>query len=309
MKNPQDPRTPQERAYALDESSNGTDPDATRVLHTDDATEAYGRPVTNPTVAYTRYEQWGAQGSEYQPTQAYPSPQGSPSQQGPPSQQPYPPQPGYPPPHGYQPTQVLPGYDPGNPQTAMNPAPGTRGHGIPGQPPTGPAPGTDAGKPRGPRWGLITLAAVVLIALGGTIGFLLSRPDDSTSRVASDRAPATVAPPPTATLPPAPEPTTPGLPLDRIPGGLGEVMGDAGAVVGTITANDGGSITLGVIGGSTVTVVLTPDTEIITLTGDTADSLEVGATAVATGSAVEQGRMTAETVVSASLPSFGGSGR
>ncbi|MXQ78640.1 hypothetical protein GSM98_21010, partial [Rhodococcus rhodochrous] len=72
MTNPQDPRTPQERAYALDESSNGTDDDATRVLHTDDPTEAYGRPVTNPTVAYTRYEQWGAQGSEYQPTQAYP---------------------------------------------------------------------------------------------------------------------------------------------------------------------------------------------------------------------------------------------
>jgi len=89
----------------------------------------------------------------------------------------------------------------------------------------------------------------------------------------------------------------------------GTFVGDAGAVVGTITANDGGSITLGVIGGSTVTVVLTPDTEIITLTGNTADSLEVGATAVATGSAVEQGRMTAQTVVSASLPSFGGSGR
>ncbi|MBS9375505.1 hypothetical protein [Rhodococcus sp. B50] len=289
MTNPQDPRTPQERAYALDESSNGTDDDSTRVLHTDDPTEAYGRPVTNPTVAYTRYEQWGAPGSEYQPTQAYPSSQSHPSQQPYSPQQAYPSQQPYPPPHGYRSTQVFPAQ---------------------GQPPTGPVPGTDPGKsPRGPRWGLIALAAVVLVALGGTIGFLLSRPDDSTSRVASDRAPATVAPPPTATLPPPAEPTTPGLPLDRLPGGLGEVMGDAGAVVGTITANDGGSITLGVIGGSTVTVVLTPDTEIITLTGDTADSLEVGATAVATGSAVDQGRMTAETVVSASLPSFGGSGR
>ncbi|SUE15335.1 membrane protein [Rhodococcus gordoniae] len=283
MTNPQDPRTPQERAYALDESSNGTDDAATRVLHTDDPAEAYGRPVTNPTVAYTRYEQWGTPGSEYRPTQAYPSAQPHPSQQPSPSLQ------GYPPPHGHQPTQVFPAQD---------------------RPPTGPVPGADPGKPpRGPRRGLLALAAVVLVALGGTIGFLLSRPDDSTSRVASDRAPATVAPPPTTTLPPPAEPTTPGLPLDRLPGGLGEVMGDAGAVVGTITANDGGSITLGVIGGSTVTVVLTPDTEIITLTGSTARSLEVGATAVATGSAVEQGRMTAETVVSASLPSFGGSGR
>ncbi len=52
------------------------------------------------------------------------------------------------------------------------------GHGIPGQPPTGPAPGTDAGKPRGPRWGLITLAAVVLIALGGNA----SRPCSTRSR-------------------------------------------------------------------------------------------------------------------------------
>ena len=46
MTNPNDPRTPQERAYPHDEPGD----DETRVLHTDDPTEAYGRPVTNPTL-------------------------------------------------------------------------------------------------------------------------------------------------------------------------------------------------------------------------------------------------------------------
>ena len=298
MTNPQDPRTPQERAYALDESSSEQDADATRVLHTDDPTQAYGRPVSNPTVAYTQYDQWGRPGEEYRATQAYPIPQDHQPTQAHPVPQ------GYQFSQGHQPTQVFPGYQPMQGQPDAPTPPGQ------GYPPAGPVPGQEPGtSPRGPRWGLIALAAVVLVALGGTIGFLLSRPDDSTSRVASDRNPATLAPQPPATLPaPDDESTEPGLPLDGLPGGLGEVMVDVGAVVGTITANDGGSITLSVLGGSAVTVALTPETEIITLSGNTADSLEVGSTAVATGSSGEDGRMTAETVVSASIPSFDGPG-
>ncbi|MGI9210490.1 MAG: hypothetical protein ACR2I3_21280, partial [Rhodococcus sp. (in: high G+C Gram-positive bacteria)] len=97
--------------------------------------------------------------------------------------------------------------------------------------------------------------------------------------------------------------------LDELPGGFGEIIGDSGAVVGTVTANDGGSITISGIGGSLVTVLLTPDTEIITLSGDDPSALAVGSAVIATGTPVESGRMTADTVVSASIPSFDGPGR
>lgn len=289
MTNPNDPRTPQERAYALDEparrsdtpddtrpfedtvSDNSVSDDAvsdhsTRVLHTADPTEAYGRPVSNPTLVYAPYDLDPRAGGEYHPTQAYPV-QGA-----------------YPGPQHY------PGY--------AHP---------PGAPPTGPVPTSGpGGSPRGPRWGLIALASAVLIALGGTIGFLLSRSEAPTGATAS--APTTTVAPP-APVPPLPDAQTPSLPLDRLPGGLGEVMGDTGAVVGTITANDGTSIGVSIIGGSTVTVLLTPDTSIVALGGSTPESLEVGASVVATGSPVRQGQMTAETVISASIPSFDGPGR
>ncbi|UYP18399.1 hypothetical protein OED52_17320 [Rhodococcus sp. Z13] len=307
---PRDPRTPQERAYALDEPEARTqaigDADATRVLHTDDPTVAYGRPVTNPTLPYTQYQPtqyqpMGRPDEEYRPTQAYPPPAGYQPTQAYPTQA-YPTQ-AYP--TQAYPTQGYPvqGYPP-----AGTPPPGST---PPGSTPPGSTPNPEPGKsPRGPRWGLIALAAVVLIALGGTVGYLLSRTEETPGRSASGPNTATLVPAPPAETRPSPPPSpSEELPLDRLPGGIGEIMEDAGAVVGTITANDGTSITLEVVGGTTVTVLLTPETAIITLTGDTPDSLRVGATAVATGSAVEGGRMTADTVISASIPSFGGPGR
>ncbi len=175
-------------------------------------------------------------------------------------------------------------------------------------PPDGPyAPAEPPKSPRGPRWGLLLLAAAVLIVLGGTAGFLLSRSETSDS--ATGTRPFTT-PAPTAPVSPGPSPEAmPSQPLDELPGGLGEIIGDSGAVVGTVTANDGGSITISGIGGSLVTVLLTPDTEIITLSGDDPSALVVGSAVIATGTPVESGRMTADTVVSASIPSFDGPGR
>ncbi|MEE2031334.1 hypothetical protein [Rhodococcus chondri] len=263
MTNPKDPRTPQERAYSLDESGD----DDTRVLYTSDPTEAYGRPVSNPTLVYPQYD------PRFDPA----APQPNPTQQlG---------QPGYPPPQ-YQP----PGYQP------------------PGAPPAEPDP--ESRRPRGPRWGMLALAAGVLIVSGALAGFLLSGSGSDGAATATGPT-TTAAPVPTTTAPaPAPNnaPSIPALPLDELPGGLGEVIGSSGAVVGTITANDGTSLTLSSLGGSLVTVLLTPETQIIALAGNTPDALTIGATAVATGTPVEQGRMTAETVVSASLPAFGRSG-
>jgi hypothetical protein len=56
-------------------------------------------------------------------------------------------------------------------------------------------------------------------------------------------------------------------------------------------------------------VLLPPDTAIITLSGDDPSALAVGSAVIATGTPVESGRMTADTVVSASIPSFDGPGR
>lgn len=351
MTEPHDPRTPQERAYALDESHGGTPPDEsqqgptqaqestapddTRVLHTDDPTAAYGTPVSNPTLVYPEpgppsampqaapnsqadqqtqaypaqphspgqgYPPAGAAPVGYQPTQQFgPTQQYGPAQQYQPTQQFEPiqqPTAGYQAAQGYQPTQAFgqpPNQPPGYPPT---------------MPPEGP-PGADGSKkaPRGPRWGILLLAVVVLIALGGTIGFLVSKIDGESDSATGARQFTTQAP--AAPLSPSPSPEeSPSIPpLDELPGGLGEIIGDSGAVVGTVTSNDGSSLTISGIGGSLVTVLLTPDTQIITLSGDDPSALTVGSAVVATGTPVEAGSMTAETVVSASIPSFDGPGR
>ena len=152
---------------------------------------------------------------------------------------------------------------------------------------------------------------IVLIALGGIVGYLLSGSGDEPDSTATGPTTTQAVPPAPTTTPspvPAPGGAAPDLPLDELPGGLGEALGQTGAVVGSITVNDGTSITLSGIGGSLTTVLFTPETQIITLRGSSPEALEIGATVVATGSPVENGQMTAETVISASLPSFGSPG-
>ncbi|TCN49249.1 hypothetical protein EV641_11698 [Rhodococcus sp. SMB37] len=304
MTNPNDPRTPQERAYPHDEPGD----DETRVLHTDDPTEAYGRPVTNPTLAYPQYDPrfdsaapppnptqqlgeplgqypQGRQPAAQYPTAQYPTVQDSQAQY----------------PQGQYPTAGYPGggYQPPGPPP---PGYGEPGYGQPAEPEK---------KPRGPRWGVLALAVIVLIALGGIVGYLLSGSGDEPDSSATGPTTTQALPPAPTTTPspvPAPGGAAPDLPLDELPGGLGEVLGQTGAVVGSITANDGTSITLSGIGGSLTTVLFTPETQIITLRGSSPEALEIGATVVATGSPVENGQMTAETVISASLPSFGSPG-
>jgi hypothetical protein len=298
MTNPNDPRTPQERAYPHDEPGD----DETRVLHTDDPTEAYGQPVTNPTLAYPQYDpRFDSAAPPPNPTQQLGEPLGQ-----------------YP--QGQQPTAQYPTaqyptaqYSQAQYQQGQYPPAGHPGGGYqpPGPPPPGYGPPAEPEKkPRGPRWGVLALAVVVLIALGGIVGYLLSGSGDEPDTTATGPTTTRTMPPaPTTTPPPSGEPDgTPALPLDQLPGGLGEVIGQTGAVVGSITANDGTSITLSGIGGSLTTVLFTPDTQIITLKGSSPEALEVGATVVATGSPVQDGQMTAETVISASLPSFGSPG-
>ncbi|MEE2061044.1 hypothetical protein Q7514_26315 [Rhodococcus artemisiae] len=315
---PNDPRTPQERAYPHDEPGD----DETRVLHTDDPTEAYGRPVTNPTLAYPQYDpRFDSAAPPPNPTQQLGEPLGQypqgrqPTAQYPTAQSPAAPYPTtqYPTaeysqaqyPQGQYPQGQYPaaGYPDGGHQPPGPPPPGygEPGYGQPAEPEK---------KPRGPRWGVLALAVIVLIALGGIVGYLLSGSGDEPDTTATGPTTTQAQPPaPTTTPSPVPAPgATPDLPLDELPGGLGEALGQTGAVVGSITANDGTSITLSGIGGSLTTVLFTPETQIITLRGSSPEALEIGATVVATGSPVENGQMTAETVISASLPSFGSPG-
>ncbi|WP_237658116.1 DUF5666 domain-containing protein [Rhodococcus ruber] len=147
--------------------------------------------------------------------------------------------------------------------------------------------------------------------LAGLGGYLLSggSGDDPQQRSAAAPTTTTTVPRPAPTTPaPTTDPAAPGLPFEQLPGGLGDVIGSAGTVVGTITANDGTSLTLSGMGGSIVTVRLTPETQIMSLAGSDPSSLRVGDSVVAQGSPLRNGEMIADTVVSASLPSFGGPG-
>jgi hypothetical protein len=303
MTNPNDPRTPQERAYPHDEPGD----DETRVLHTDDPTEAYGQPVTNPTLVYQQYDpRFDSAAPPPNPTQQLGETSGQ-YAQGQYAQGHYA--------TGQYPTAQYPTaeYAQTQYQHGQYPPAGYPGGGY--QPPAAPPPGygqpaEPEKTPRGPRWGLLALAALVLIVLGGIVGFLLSGSGDEPDSTATGPTTSRTMPSaPTTTPPPATAPEgTPALPLDELPGGLGDALGQTGAVMGSITANDGTSITLSGIGGSLTTVLFTPETQIITLKGSSPEALEIGATVIATGSPVENGQMTAETVISASLPSFGNPG-
>ncbi|MGO4204860.1 DUF5666 domain-containing protein [Rhodococcus sp. TAF43] len=288
---PRDPRTPQERAYDPAEQARPSDetvqwartgddstqqippvaPDQpTEQYYTADPYQAYGSPPPNATQAYPTYDpRLDPQAPLSNPTQAYPT---------------YYAQGGYPP----------PGYPP------------------PGQPPTGEVPSietTPEHKP-GRRVGLWAAvgAGAVLLALGLGIGFLLNSggPDNSTTASApSIRTSAPTVPgQPRSTAPPTSAPDTTS-PLESIPGGVGELIGKAGTAMGTITANDGGTLTVDSIGGTKVTVFTTADTTLISLTANTIADLKPGESVLVQGDKVEGGAVTAKLIIGTTLPNFG----
>ncbi|MDI9896173.1 DUF5666 domain-containing protein [Rhodococcus sp. IEGM 1381] len=313
MTNPDDPRSPHEREQ---DAAERNQPDA---AHPTEAypTQAYGSPgYQNP-----GYQNPGYQDPGYQ----------DPTQQNP-AQQPRDPQ-AYPP--GYQPTQALPPYDPDQ-QAAANQAYGqTQQYGQPqygqtqqyGQPQYGQAPGYDTqqfGQPqqfggppaqepaaadsggKGPRpWvlaliGLVVLAIVVIFG----ISFLSGGSDESSTSAA---APSTSTRQPTSSAPTTtPRPTESGSTTtpELIPGGIPEILGQLGSSVGTISANDGSSLTIDGLDGAPVTVQTTPQTQIISLSGTDLASLTVGAFVVVQGEAVADGTIRANVIIE--TPNLGG---
>ncbi|WP_305092688.1 DUF5666 domain-containing protein [Prescottella sp. R16] len=282
MTNPDDPRTPQERAYDPAEQTPGETvqwarpaDDATREMgavgtpdqpttqyHTPDPYQAYGSQAPNPTQAYPIYDpRLDPQAVPPDPTQAYPTYYGAG---------------GYPPP-GQPPTGQPPGFEP-----APDPKPG-RKVGL---------------------WAAVG-AGVVLLALGLIVGLLLTGGGSDDTPTAAAPTTGRLAPPPTTETPgptAAPDTTSP---FEGVPGGVGELIGKAGTAMGTITANDGGTLTLDGLGGSKVTVHTTDDTTLVSLTARTVADLKPGESVLVQGDAVENGTVTAKLIIGTTLPHFG----
>ena len=337
MTNPDEPRSARERdqdaAHQPESESESAQPQDQSGPHPgaqqypDDAhptemypTQAYGSPgYQNPAYQNPAYQNPAYQDPAYQnPTGQNPDP------------------PAYPP--GYNPTQALPPYDPDQ-HAAANQAYGqtqqfgqTQQYGQPQQygdtqqfgqpqqygqpPPYGAAPGaeqqgtaeqegTGTGS-KGPRPWVLALIGLVVLVIVVTFGiaFLSGGSDDSSSVAA---APSTSIRPSTSSAPTTtPQPTetgtttTPGL----IPGGIPEILGQLGSAVGTITANDGSTLTINGLDGAPVTVQTTAQTQIISLSGGDVASLTVGAGVVVQGESVEDGTIRANVIIEA--PNFGG---
>lgn len=286
MTNPDDPRTPQERAYppadqASDETVQWARPadgptqqmgpaapadQPTEQYYTADPYQAYGSPPANPTQAFPTYDaRFDPQAAPPNATQAYPTYYGAG---------------GYPPPPGQPPTGEIP--------------------------PLGNTPEPKPARKVG-LWAAVA-AGIVLLALGLGVGFMLNSggSDNATTAAApSTRTAAPAVPPRTNT--PAPSQTAPDTtsPLENIPGGVGDLIGKAGTAMGTITANDGGTLTLNGLGGSTITVHTTADTSLISLTASSIADLKPGESVVVHGDKVENGTVTAKLIIGTSLPDFG----
>ncbi len=247
------------------------------------------------------YQAYGAPG---EPTQGYPTYQAYDPNRPPPA-------PGQP-----NPTQVLPTY-PGYPAGQQYPG----GQPYPGQqyPPAGPdGPGgygevpplgTDPGPPRKRGSGTkIAIGAVVLLLLAGLGALILvfrGGSDDSSAAAASTAA-TTARPLPSGR---SQSSTTPALPSIQLPSGLtlpsqipeiGDALG--GMAVGTITANDGSTITIQAVGGGVTTVHTDGSTQVISLTGSKVSDLKVNDSILVQGEKQGDGSILAKNIIGTGLP-------
>ncbi|WP_040870752.1 DUF5666 domain-containing protein [Nocardia exalbida] len=209
-------------------------------------------------------------------------------------------------PPGTNATREFPAYDAqwaAYPDSGGDRWPGTAGPPGGAMPPGG---GPPPGPPQPPRrntglWIALGLGVVLLIgAIGVVAGVLLGSSDSGSA----DTAAATTA---RVTTKPAPgtrnaQPTPPsGLP--SVPG-LGDVDG-LGATVGTITANDGGTLTVSSVMGNTITVRTDASTQVIALSGTAVSDLAPGELVMIQGDKGQDGSIQAKIIIGTSLPGGG----
>jgi hypothetical protein len=181
--------------------------------------------------------------------------------------------------------------------------PGTAGPPGGAMPPGG---GPPPGPPQPPRrntglWIALALGVVLLIgAIGVVAGVLLGSGDSgSADTAAATTARVTTKPAPgTRTAQPTPPSGLPGVP------GLGDVDG-LGATVGTITANDGGTLTVSSVMGNTITVRTDASTQVIALSGTAVSDLAPGELVMIQGDKGPDGSIQAKIIIGTSLPGGG----
>ncbi|WP_280506160.1 DUF5666 domain-containing protein [Nocardia farcinica] len=182
--------------------------------------------------------------------------------------------------------------------------------GPPGQQPPGVLPPDHYVPPgQGPRksntglWIALGLGVVALIGVVGVAaGLVLGGGDDEADTTAAGSSTAT-----THTLPfqAAPSTTAPLPGLSGLPG-LPELgIEELGATVGTITANDGGTLTIATMTGGDVVVRTDAATQVISLSVLRAADLPVGEMVVVQGEKGSDGTIQARIIVSTALPGGG----
>ncbi|NNH75482.1 hypothetical protein HLB23_37505 [Nocardia uniformis] len=212
---------------------------------------------------------------------------------------------GYPPTAAYG-TSGYPGPPPGGPgyQTAgsgYQTSPGGPGGPVPpgGYPPGYPEqPGPPGPQRKTGMWIAIGLGALALVAIAGVlVGTLLADRDSSNSAAATSTQ-STQAQLPTGTSRTSAQPLPSGVP--QIPG-LGDID-ELGATMGTVASNDGATLTVETLSGTTVTVHTNEQTQVISLGSTTVEDLPVGEMVMIQGDKASDGSVTAKIIISTMLP-------
>ncbi|WP_067671273.1 DUF5666 domain-containing protein [Nocardia miyunensis] len=153
-------------------------------------------------------------------------------------------------------------------------------------------------------WVGMTLVAFAVVVLGAiAVGLFLG----NTSSSSSTAGDTTYHSAPTG-LPMFPKsPDTPGTGRTTAPQlpGLGGTIDGLGATMGTISTNDGSTLTVDALSGSTITVHTDAKTEVIALGSSTVADLHPGDMVVVQGDKNADGSIQAKIVIGTALPSQG----
>lgn len=166
------------------------------------------------------------------------------------------------------------------------------GSNHPGYAPAQPPPKRNTG-----LWIALVLGVIALVAVGGVAaGVLLGDKDSGSTNSAGTTTQNFPMPNRTPTG------TAPSEPL--LPSGLPGLPGldGLGATMGTISANNGGTLTLSTLSGETVTVRTTARTQVISLSVSAAKDLPVGDVVMVQGDKSSDGSIEAKVIISTALP-------